>query len=105
MALNNSSSVDAYEIFRDLDWLPPNANLNGSRGDSESTRAETGGGGTIELQQPAIPLTPHLSSTRSISPQSVYSRAPVGIDVSPVPPDDTIDDAPVTQDPRDRVVK
>ncbi|KAJ5160876.1 uncharacterized protein N7482_007880 [Penicillium canariense] len=103
MASNNSSSVDADEIFRALDRLPIHTNLNATRDDLHSTRTATTRGGTVELQQPAIPLTPQLSSMRSVSPQSVSPRAPVG-HVSPVPTNDTIDYAHVTQDPRDRVV-
>lgn len=104
MALNNSSSADAYEIFRELDWFPQNASLNQTRDDTESTRAATQGG-TVELQQLAIPLTPQSSSMQSVSPSSVCSQAPVDMEASPVPPNDTNDRAPATQDPRDRIVK
>lgn len=101
MALNNNGSVDAYEIFRDLDWLPSLASLNGTRDDSESARAGTMRGNTIELQQPAIPLTPQSPSMRSVS----RSRGSEGIGGSGEPPDNTSDATSVMQDPRDRVVK
>lgn len=105
MTLNNNGSVDGYEIFHDLDWLPSRASLNGTRDDSESARAATTRGNTIELQQPAIPLTPQSPSMLSVSPQSSRSRGPEGIGVSPEPPDNTSDATSAMQDPRDRVVK
>jgi hypothetical protein len=105
MALENSSSDDAYEIFRELDWFHPHAILNETRDDTELTPAATTGGEAMKLQQPVIPLTSWSSPMRSDSSQSVCPRAPVGIDVSPVLPDDISDHAPIMQDPRDRVVK
>ncbi|GIC92813.1 uncharacterized protein Aud_009286 [Aspergillus udagawae] len=104
MALENSSSDDAYEIFRELDWFHRHAILNETRDDTELTPAATTGGDTMELQQPVIPLTSWSSPMRSDSSQSVCPRAPVAIDVSPVPPDDMSDHAPIMQDPRDRMI-
>ncbi|KAJ5668870.1 hypothetical protein N7462_009940 [Penicillium macrosclerotiorum] len=102
MALNNNGSVDAYEIFRDLDWLPFRAGLNETRDDSESARTGTTRGNTVELQQLGIPLTPQSPSMPSVSPQSSRPRGPEGIDGSGEPPDSSNDATSAMQDPRDR---
>ncbi|CAI7587990.1 unnamed protein product [Penicillium pancosmium] len=104
MALNNNGSVDAYEIFRDLDWLPSRASLNGTRDDPEAARAGTMRGNTIELQQPEIPLTPQSPSMLLVSPQSSRSRGPEGISGDDESPDNTNDATSAMQDPRDRVM-
>lgn len=106
MALNDSSRDNAIEIFQQLDWYPLNASLDRTRDDSESARAAATRGRTVELQQPAIPLTPQSSSRRSGSPQSVNPQLPVDIELLTVPADSTSNHARVTtQDPPDLVVK